>query len=33
MEYKEFTKDLDKKIWKWNYAIPLELLPMLYPTY
>ncbi|MEK7088774.1 MAG: hypothetical protein AAB913_01435 [Patescibacteria group bacterium] len=26
MEYKEFTKDLDKKIWKWNYAIPLGIV-------
>lgn len=26
MEYKEFMKDIDKKIWKWNYAIPLGIV-------
>lgn len=26
MEYKQFMKDLDKKIWKWNYAIPLGIV-------
>lgn len=29
MKYKEFVKNIDKKILKWNYAIPLGFLAYL----
>lgn len=29
MAYKEIAKDINRKIWKWNYAIPIGIVAMI----